>query len=113
MSTHVSRVNRRVIYLGAIERRARASGTGDVEGALGEGAQDSTGIIEEFQGLGTGVGDGCGDHQVLQSIDLDAGGRGLDGQVGGSRDDEDRGDKGDEESTEGIGEHCGEGGEGG
>jgi len=67
-----------VIYLGTVERRAGASGIGDAEGVLGEGVQDPTRVFEELEGLVTGVGDGRGDLQVPQSIDLAAGGRGLD-----------------------------------
>ena len=63
-----------MIYLGAIERRGRASGIGDDERVLGEGAQDTTGIVEEFEGLVTGVGDSRGDLQVLQPINVDVGG---------------------------------------
>lgn len=62
------------IYLGTGERGARASGIGDTEAILGEGAQDSTRIVEEFEGLVTSVGDGRGDLQVLQTIDLGVGG---------------------------------------
>lgn len=106
-------MTRRATYLGTVERRARASGVGDAEAVLGEGVQDSAGVIEEFKGLVTAVGDGRGDLQVLQSIDLKVGGRGLDGQAGGSRDDDRGGDEGDERSAEGRGEHCDEGSEGG
>ena len=72
-----------MIYLGAVEDRARP---GDCEAILGEGTQDSTRIVEESEGLIAVVGDGCGDLQVLQSIGVGIGGRGLDGQAGGSRD---------------------------
>jgi len=99
----------RVVYLGAVERRARATGIGDAEGVLWEGAQDPTGVLEELEGLVTGVGDGRGDLQVPQSIDLVAWGRGLDGQAGGGRHDDRRGDEGNEGSTEGRGEHRGKG----
>ena len=39
------------------------------------------GIVEEFEGLVTGVDDGRDDPQVLQSIDIGLEGRDLDGQV--------------------------------
>ena len=71
-----------MIYLGAVENRARP---GDCEAILGEGTQDSTRIVEESEGLIAAVGDGCGDLQVLQSIDVDIEGRGLDGQAQGVR----------------------------
>jgi len=60
-----------MIYHGAVEQWARASGISDDEGVLGEGVQDSTGVIEEFEGLVTGVDDGRCDLQVLQSINID------------------------------------------
>jgi len=63
-----------MIYHGVIEQRARASGIGDDQGVLGEGAQDSTEVIEKFEGLVAGVDDGRYDIQVLQSVDIDAGG---------------------------------------
>jgi len=63
-----------MIYLGVIEQWARASGISDDEGVLGEGAQDSKGVIEEFEGLVTGVDNGRCDLQVLQAIDIDVGG---------------------------------------
>jgi len=62
-----------MIYHGTIEQWARAGGIGDDEGVLGEGVQDSTGVVEEFEGLVTGVNNGRCDLQVLQSIDIDAG----------------------------------------
>jgi len=45
MNTHGCLVTRRVTYLGALERWARASGVGNAEGVLGEGVQDSTRIV--------------------------------------------------------------------
>jgi len=64
-----------MIYLGAVEPwAARAIGVGDNEGFLGKGVQDSAGVIEEFEGLVTGVDSGRYNLQVLQSIDIDAGG---------------------------------------
>ena len=101
-----------MIHLCADERWARVRGVGDGEGILGEGIQDSAGIVEKFEGLVTGISDGRGDLQVLQSIDVDAGGRGLEGQAWRSRDGDRRGDEGDEGSTNGSGEHRGEGSEG-
>ena len=70
-----------MIYLGAVENRARPGDIGDCEAILGEGTQDSTRIVEESEGLIAAVGDGCGDLQVLQSIGVGIGGRGLDGQA--------------------------------
>ena len=99
----VCRVTRRVMYLGAVEQRRRASGVGNTEGVPWEGVQDSPGIVEEFECLVTGVENCCGDLQVLQSVDIDVGGRGLDGQAGGSKDGDRRGDEDDEGSTEGAG----------
>ena len=95
-----------MIYPGANERRARANGIGNAEGVLGEGVQGTTGVIEEFEGLVTGVDDGRGDPQVLQSVHIGVGGRGPDGQAGGSRDGDRRGDEGDEGRAKGRGEHC-------
>ena len=109
VSIGVPRVTRWVIHLGAIERRARASRVGDCEGVLGEGAQDSTGIVEEPEGLVTGVGDDRGDLQVLQSIDVGVGGRGLERQARDSGDEDREGSEGDERRRE----HCGEGSQGG
>lgn len=65
VSTCVCLVARLVIYLGAAERRARPTGVSDAESVLGEGVQDSAGIVEEFEGLVTGVGNGRGHLQVL------------------------------------------------
>ena len=39
------------------------------------------GIVEEFEGLVTGVDDGRDDPQVLRSIDIGLEGRDLDGQA--------------------------------
>jgi len=99
MSTGLRRVTRRVIYLGAVERRARASEVGNVEGVLREGVQDPTRIVEELESPFTGVGDGCGDLQILQSTDVDVGCRGLENQARGSGDSGRRGDGGDEGSA--------------
>ena len=108
VSTGIPRVTGQVIHLGAVERRARAVGVGDGEGVCGEGVQDSTGIIEEFEGLVAGVGDGRSNLQVLQSVDINAVGRGLEGQAGGSGYEGREGDEGDERR-----DHCGEGSQGG
>ena len=94
-----------------VERGSRASAIGDAEGVFGEGAQDATGIVEEFESLVAGVGNGRGNLQVFQSIDLDVGDRRLDGQSGGSGDGERTGGESNEGSTEGRGEHR-EGGRG-
>ena len=94
-----------MIYPSTDERRARTSGVGDAEGVLGERVQDPTGIVEEFQGLVTGVGDGCGHLQVLQPEDIGAEGRGPDGQAGGGRDGDRRGDEGDEGRAKGRRKH--------
>ena len=102
-----------MIYLCTVERRTGASGIGDPEGVLGEGAQNSTRVIKEFEGLVSGVGDGRGDLQVPQSIDLAAEGRSLDRQARASGDDDCRGDESNEGTTDGRGEHRGEGFEGG
>jgi len=65
----------RMIYHGAVKPwAARASGVGDDEGVFGKGVQDSTGVVEEFEGLVTGIDDGRCDLQVLQSVDIDVGG---------------------------------------
>ena len=85
-----------MIYLCANELWARANGIGDAEGVFWEGVQGTPGVIEEFEGLVTGVGNGRSDPQVLQSIDLGVGGPGPNGQTGGSRDGDRRGDDGDE-----------------
>ena len=62
-------------YLGAVEHGARADNIGDDEGVL-----DSTGIVKKFEGLVAGVD--RGDLQVVQSIDLEVSGRGVDGEAG-------------------------------
>jgi len=65
----------RMIYHGAVKPwAARASGVGDNEGVLGKGAQDSSGVVEEFEGLIASVDDGRCDLQVLESIDIVVGG---------------------------------------
>jgi len=118
ISTLVCQATRGVIHLGTVEQRARASGIGDGEGVVWEGTQDPTGIVEEFDGPVTSVGDSCGDPQVLQPVDMEVGGRGLDGQARGSGDGgggrycDHRGDESDEKSAEGRREHRGEGREG-
>ena len=71
INAHVPRTTRLVIHLGAVERGASAIGIGNDEGVLGEGAQDSVGIIEEFEDLVASVGDSHGDLHVLQSVDFD------------------------------------------
>ena len=101
-----------MIHLGAFERRARTREIGDIEGVLREGVQGPTGVIEKLEGLVTGVGDGRGDLQVFQSIDVDAGDRGLDRQARGRGYDDRRSDEGEKGSEERRGEHCGEGSEG-
>ena len=65
ISAHVCQTTRWVIYLSAAEPGVRAGGMGDSEAVFGEGAQDSTGIVEQFQGLVAGVEDGYNDLQVL------------------------------------------------
>jgi len=55
MSTQVRQVNGRVIHLCAGERWARARGIGNGEGVLGEGVQDSTGVVKEIESLVAGV----------------------------------------------------------
>jgi len=86
---------------------------GDGERVLRKGVQDPTRIVEEFEGLVTGVDDCRGDLQVLQSVDIGVGSRDLQGQAGGGRDGDCRSDKGDEGNTKGREEHRGEGSEGG
>ena len=61
--------------------------------------QYSTRIVEQFESLATGIGDGCCDLQVLQSTDIDVGCRGLESQARGSGNGGCRGDEGDEGST--------------
>ena len=99
-------MTRRVIYPGTNELRARASGIGDAERVLGEGVQDTTGVIEELEGLVAGVDDGRGDPQVLQSVYIGVGGRGPDGQAGGGRDGDRRGDEGNEGRAKRMRKHC-------
>jgi len=99
VSTGVHRVTRPVIYLGTVERRSRARGVGNVEGVLGEGVQDPTRVVEEFESHVTDVGDGSCDLQVLQSIDVDVGCRGLESQARGSGNRGRGGDEGDEGSA--------------
>ena len=93
-------VTRRVPYLGAVEQRTRPNGVGNTKGVLREGVQDSPGIVEESECFITGVENCRGDLQILQPIDIDVGGRGLDGQAGVSKDGDRRGNE-DEGSTEG------------
>ena len=95
-----------MVYLGADERRARTNGISNAEGVLREGVQDSTGIVEEFEGLVAGVDDGRGDPQVFQPVDIGVGGRGPDGQAGGGRDGNRRGDEDDERRAKGRRKHC-------
>jgi len=64
MSAGVYQVTR-MIYHGTVKPWvARASGAGDNEGVLGKGVQDSTGVVEEFEGLVASVDDGRCDLQV-------------------------------------------------
>ena len=65
ISAHVFRATRRVIYLGAVERGVSAIGIGNDEGVLGEGVQDSAGVVEEFEDLVASVGDDHCDLHVL------------------------------------------------
>ena len=112
VSARVRQETRQMVYLGPIKRRTGASGVGDDEGVLGEGTQDSPGILEESECPITGVCDGSCNLQVLQSIDISVGGRGLEGQARDSGDGDCRGDEGDNVSTERGREHrnlCGEG----
>ena len=92
-------------HLCTAERQMGATGIGDGEGTLGEEVQDSTGIVEEFEGLTTGVDDGGSDLELLQFIDTDVRGRRLDGQTvgdGGNSGDCSRiGEEGSEGSMEG------------
>ena len=93
INTRACQVTQWVTYLGAVERWARSNGIDDDEAVLGEGAQYSTGIVEEFECLVTGVGNAGGDPQVLQSVDLGVWGRCFDGQARGSGDDDRRNDE--------------------
>jgi len=57
-----------MIYHGAFKpwaARASVGGVGDYKGVPGKGAQDSAGVVEEFEGLVASVGDGRCDLQVL------------------------------------------------
>ena len=113
VSIHVCHVTGRVIYLGPDKRGAGANGIGDTEAVLREGIQNSTRVIEELEGLVTNVCDGCGDLQVLRSIDPDADSRTLHRQAGRSGGSDHRGDESNERTMEGRGEHRDEGDEGG
>lgn len=118
ISAWIYHITRHAVHPCTVERRGRTSGIGDGEGVLGERVQDSTRIVEELKGFATSVDDGCGDLQILHSIDVEVGDRGFDGQAGGSGDGgcsgecDDIGNKGGEGSTEGREEHHGEGIEG-
>ena len=91
----------------------RPSGVGDVETILRKGVQDSAGVVKQFEGLVAGVGDGRGDLQVFQSVDLDFEGRGFDRQGGSSRDGGSKDDSCNEGGTERRGGlHCDKGSEG-
>lgn len=81
MSTRVCRLSGRGIYHHPHERRARASGTSYSEGVRRVGAQDTTGIVEDFEGVVTGVGESRGDLDVSYPVDIDVGSRGLDNQT--------------------------------
>ena len=75
ISVHVFRVTRRVIYLRTAKRFwVSAIGICNDEGVLGEGTQDSAGIVDEFENLVAGVDDGHCDLHIPQSVDLDIGG---------------------------------------
>ena len=112
ISVHVFRVTRRVIYLGTAERFwVSAIGICNDEGVLGEGTQDSAGIVDEFEDLVAGVDDGHGNLQVPQSVDLDIGGRGLDSQAGSSTGGDSRNDEDGEDGVEER-EHCNMGSQG-
>ena len=76
-----------------------------METVLGKWVQDSTGVVEEFKCLVAGVGNGRGDLQLLQTIDIDIWDGGLDGQARGSKGSDRRGDEGDEGSMDRRGEH--------
>ena len=110
-NTYVYQVTGSATYLCTSEQRTGTSDICDVEAILGEGAQNSTGIVEEFEGPIAGVGDRRGDLQVLQSVNLDVWGRCLDSQPGGGRDCDHGGDEGNEGSAEVRGEHRDEGNE--
>ena len=94
-----------MINLGTVKNRARASGVYDAERVLGEGAQDSTRVVKEFEGFVTSIGNGCCELQVLQSIDLDVRGRGLNGRTGGGRNGDCRSEDNDEWNIEGREHH--------
>ena len=85
-----------MIYHGTFEQRVGAGGAGDAECVLGEGVQDSTGVSKEFEGLITDVGNGGGDFQVRHSVNLEVGGRALEGQAGSGSSGCRGGDEGDE-----------------
>ena len=113
------RITRSAIHPSTVEGRLRTIRIGDSEGVLGEGVQGSAGIIEQLKGLVSRVDDGRGDLQVLRSVDVGVGDRCPDsdtrgvGDSGGSRDHDRGGEKCDERSAEGRGEHRGEEGGGG
>ena len=65
ISAEACQVTGRETHPSPAERWVGAAGTGDDEGVLGEGAQDSTGIFEEFDRLVAGVCDRCSDLHVL------------------------------------------------
>ena len=54
----------------------------DVEAVLGQDVQNTPGSVEEFEGLVIGVGNCCGDLQVLRFINRDVGDWCPDGQAG-------------------------------
>jgi len=60
----------------------------------------TAGFLEEFEGLIAIVDDGRGNLQVLHSIDVGVGDRGLEVQTRSTRDGDRREDEGDEGSTE-------------
>lgn len=109
ISTRVCQISRRAVHRVTAKRRAKARGIGDGDGAPVGGIQDSTGVVEGFEGPATGVDNGSDDLQILQSIDV--GSRDPNGQVedsgdrGHGRDDGDIGDEGEKGNTKGRGQH--------
>ena len=90
-----------MINLCTVKNRARTSGVYDAERVLGEGAQDPTRVVKKFEGFVTGIGNGCCELQVLQSIDLDVRGRNLNSHTGGGGNGDCRSEDNDEWSMEG------------
>lgn len=109
IGTQVYHIAGPVVHLHIAERRAGATGIGDGESVIVEGAQGSTRVAEGFEDVVASVDDGGSAVEVSQ-IDIDVGGGGFDGKAGSSGDGDDMSSEGSKGSTEGRREHHDSGG---